>query len=232
MSLNFIRGLIAAILILAAGQITAYGNNPKSGEGPTKSGTVLETMQSGGYTYMKLKQDNREFWAAAPKTQVAVGDSVRFKEQMRIKNFTSKTLNRSFDELVFISRVGGTSAAAETSRKKQSPSKKLSSMDPITKAEGGYTVAELFAKKDELKGKVIKVRGKVVKVSQAIMGMNWVHLKDGSGSAGTDKVIFRSPDKLATVGSVVVAEGAVVTDQDFGYGYKYDLLIDNSTFTE
>lgn len=229
---NAIRGLTAAVLILAASHVPAYDSSPMSSGGASQSATVLETMDSGGYTYMKLEQGDRQFWAAASKTQVAEGDSVQFIEDMRLQSFTSNSLKRTFDELVFIRQISGASVAPASGHQLSSAPAAAVPAGPIAKAEGGYTVAEVFARKDELKGQVIKVRGKVVKVSPAIMGNNWVHLKDGSGSQGTDKIIFRSTDKLAAVGSIVTAEGTVDTDKDFGYGYRYDVLVDNSTFTE
>ena len=94
------------------------------------------------------------------------------------------------------------------------------------------TIAEIFANKDSLKGKVVRVKGKVVKVSRNIMKLNWIHIKDGTGEKGTDKIIFRSKTQSAPVDSEVIAQGIVDTDLDFGYGYTYSILIDNSTFTK
>ncbi len=56
----------------------------------------------------------------------------------------------------------------------------------ITKADGGKTVAEVFAEKDALAGQPVTVRGKAVKVNAGIMGTNWVHVRDGSGADGTN----------------------------------------------
>ena len=56
----------------------------------------------------------------------------------------------------------------------------------IAKAEGGKTVAEVFAEKDALAGQKVAVRGKVVKTNAGIMGKDWVHVRDGSGADGTN----------------------------------------------
>jgi len=98
-------------------------------------------------------------------------------------------------------------------------------------AEGGYTVAEVFANREALKGKLIKVRGRVVKVSQAIMNRNWIHMKDGTGENGSDKIVFRSEDQVAQVGSIVTAEGRLETEKDFGYGYRYEVLVEDASFS-
>src|SRR3990172_6409008 len=58
----------------------------------------------------------------------------------------------------------------------------------ITKAKGGYTVEELYIKKDQLNGNKVKVRGKVVKFNPNIMGKNWLHLQDGTGTPGTNDI--------------------------------------------
>ncbi|WP_028116323.1 hypothetical protein [Ferrimonas senticii] len=64
-------------------------------------GKVLETINGGGYTYVKIEEAGAEIWAAAPQSAVKVGDTVRFSEQMRMPSYHSKTLDRSFSPLIF-----------------------------------------------------------------------------------------------------------------------------------
>ena len=104
--------------------------------------------------------------------------------------------------------------------------------DTSTNSAETMTIAEIFANKDSLKGKLVRVKGKVVKVSHNIMKLNWIHIKDGTGEKGTDKIIFRSKTQSASVDSEVVAQGIVDTNLDFGYGYTYSILIEDSTFTK
>ncbi len=68
---------------------------------PPLKGTVLETMNSGGYTYVRLDVGGSEVWAAGPTTQLAVGDTVSVSTSMPMQNFQSKTLNRTFDKIYF-----------------------------------------------------------------------------------------------------------------------------------
>lgn len=98
----------------------------------------------------------------------------------------------------------------------------------ITKAKDGYTVEELFAKKDKLSGKKVTVRGKVAKFSSGIMGKNWIHLQDGSGKQGTNDMTVTTND-TAAVGDVVLVTGNLVTNKDFGAGYKYAVIIEDAT---
>lgn len=99
-------------------------------------------------------------------------------------------------------------------------------------ADGIFTVEQVYYRADELKGQPIKVRGKVVKVSRYIMGVNWVHIQDGTGKRGNNKIVFTSPNDIANVGETVLAEGTLETDKDFGYGYFYSVIVVNGKFTE
>jgi hypothetical protein len=64
-------------------------------------GTVVETMNSGGYTYVCIEKDGQKRWAAMPPTKVKVGDEVELGGGMEMGNFTSKTLNRTFEQIYF-----------------------------------------------------------------------------------------------------------------------------------
>lgn len=101
-----------------------------------------------------------------------------------------------------------------------------------THAAGATSVADLFAKKQELNGKSVTVDGNVVKVSEGIMGKNWIHIQDGSGAEGTNDIVFTSATQSAVVGDHVVATGTVATDKDFGYGYFYSVIVEDATFTK
>ncbi len=68
---------------------------------PPLKGTVLETMDSGGYTYAKVNVGGNEVWSAGPTTKLAVGDTVTISTAMPMTNFTSKTLKRTFDKIYF-----------------------------------------------------------------------------------------------------------------------------------
>ncbi len=71
------------------------------------TGTVLETMDSGGYTYLQLDTGADKPWIAIPQAKVAVGDTISCQPGMVMKNFSSKTLNRTFDSIVFSSGLAG-----------------------------------------------------------------------------------------------------------------------------
>jgi hypothetical protein len=102
----------------------------------------------------------------------------------------------------------------------------------ITKAEGGKTVAEVYAEKDALAGTKVMVRGKVVKSNSGIMGKDWLHVRDGSGEDGTnDLTLTTTSSPLPQVGDTVLVTGIVVLDKDFGMGYVYPVMIEDAEVT-
>ncbi len=69
--------------------------------GNSLTGKVVETMNSGGYTYVLLENSGNKTWVAAPEAAVKVGQQVTCQPGMEMKNFTSKTLNRTFPSIIF-----------------------------------------------------------------------------------------------------------------------------------
>jgi hypothetical protein len=101
----------------------------------------------------------------------------------------------------------------------------------IAKADGGKTVAEVFAGKDALAGKPVTVRGKVVKANSGIMGKNWIHVRDGSGSDGTNDLTVTTTTAQPHVGDTVLVTGPVSLNKDFGMGYQYDVIVEDAQVT-
>ncbi|WP_265949478.1 hypothetical protein [Dechloromonas sp. A34] len=92
------------------------------------------------------------------------------------------------------------------------------------------TVAAVYKDKSALAGKEVTVKGKVVKVNNGIMGRNFVHVQDGTGDASSNNLIITSK-QTAAVGDTVQVTGKVFLNRDFGSGYNYPLLIEESTIT-
>jgi hypothetical protein len=100
----------------------------------------------------------------------------------------------------------------------------------VPKASGAdaRTVAEVFAQRAALKEKPVTIRGKVVKYNEGIMGRNWVHLRDGTGTSGKDNDITVTTDDRTAVGDVIVVKGTVRVDKDFGAGYAYPVIVEDA----
>ena len=71
--------------------------------------------------------------------------------------------------------------------------------------------------------KKVLLRTKVTKFLPEIMKKNWLHLKDASVK---DKDLVATTADQFKVGDIVLIEGIVKTNQDLGFGYKYDVLIE------
>ncbi|MCP4603939.1 MAG: hypothetical protein GY847_26025 [Proteobacteria bacterium] len=66
------------------------------------SGQVVETMNVPNYTYLQIMTSAGEkLWAAIPKTDIRVGQSVEVMESTVMKNFASRTLNKTFPTIIF-----------------------------------------------------------------------------------------------------------------------------------
>jgi len=74
------------------------------------TGKVLETMDAAGYTYMNVETAEGAKWVAVTQSTVAVGDEVTFMGGMVMQNFVSKSLDRTFPEIIFSGGLVGTGA--------------------------------------------------------------------------------------------------------------------------
>jgi len=189
----------------------------------THSAKVLETLESGGYSYIKVLEERESYWIAMTQRPLKIGETIRFTEQGWMQDFYSKTLDRTFDDILFASDAVQT----ETPSVKRQPD----IMASAYKQQGTITIAELFADRERYSGKKVRVRGKVTKTSSQIMKRNWVHLQDGSRFRNGDDLVFTTDEKLPDVGSIVTAEGIVAKDKDFGYGYFYSVIVEKASFS-
>jgi hypothetical protein len=207
------------------------------GQAGLLTGKVDETMNAGGYTYVRVGDK----WAAVRETKLKKGQTVTIATQMVAENFESKTLGRKFDRIIF----GALATDAATAAPQQQPAAPMASamgtpsqhMNPavnagdvhVDKAEGGVTVAEVWSGKSGLQDKPVVVRGKVVKFLPEIMGKNWLHLRDGSGSRekGDDDITVTTSDSVK-VGDVVTVKGMLRVDKDFGAGYRYPVIVEDA----
>ncbi|MHB1034342.1 MAG: OB-fold nucleic acid binding domain-containing protein [Pirellulales bacterium] len=204
------------------------------------SGTVTETANAAGYTYVQVDSGSQKLWAAAPEFAVKVGDKVTVPPGVPMHKYHSKTLNRDFDVVYFVNSIvnntggGAGKAATPAGHAPASAAATPPEIDTsgIKKPEGGKTIAELFAEKAKLSGKEVTLRGKVVKFNAQIMGKNWFHLRDGTGDAAkSTNDLTITTDAMVKVGDTVLVTGKVLIDQDLGFGYKYSVMLEKAKVT-
>ena len=223
--------LLAALLFVNAGGWAAG----TAAQARSVKGEVLEVREADPYTYLRLRTKEGEIWAAVNKAPATKGAQVTIENASVMTNFESKALKKTFDRIIFGTLAGAAAGAApassDTSRMHQgTPQSPETAKLPKAQGPDARTVAEIITKRVELKGKPVMVRGRVVKFTANVMGKNWVHLRDGSGSAkdGSNDILVTTKEQ-AQVGNVVVARGVVRTDVDLGSGYTYKVLIENVT---
>jgi len=91
---------------------TTPGADPHAGmklkemaAGTGHKGKVLQIVDAGSYTYLEVEEKGKKLWIAALKVKVAKGDMVEFPDSKPMENFHSKTLNKTFDKIIFAESV-------------------------------------------------------------------------------------------------------------------------------
>jgi len=69
------------------------------------AGTVIDIIQTSAYSYLKVDSDAGARWLAAPRGEYQMGDVIRYSRGLTMTNFFSRTLDRKFDEILFVEKV-------------------------------------------------------------------------------------------------------------------------------
>lgn len=199
-------------------------------------GEVLEVKEVDIYSYLLLKTANGEVWTAVGKAPVKKGAMVTVEDAEQMDNFESKALKKTFPKIFFGSLAKPKLSASEEAAQVASahaaaPKTTVAGDIKVAKATGAgaQTVVELMTKSASLKDKPVLVRAQVVKFTPAIMGKNWVHLRDGTGAAANNtNDVLATSQELFKVGDVVQLKGVLRTNVNLGSGYTYQVLIEEA----
>ena len=161
-----------------------------------------------------------------------------------MEDFHSNELDRTFDKVLFLETLFGATESLPGAQAGQAvmpgghPS--VQEVTPgstvkteraevqVEAAEGTLSISELFASPGAYKGKTVRIRGEVVKFNAAIMDRNWIHIQDGTEHEGKFDLTVTSSESFE-VGSMVTVEGVLAINRDFGYGYSYEILLEQAT---
>ncbi len=207
---------------------------PVQPSSPTLKGEVLEVKQVPNYTYLRLKTADGENWAAVSTAKLAVGTQVSIQNAELMDNFKSTVLNRVFPRIYFgsLAPAPGTAAVQVASAHAGISETEMANNATVAKAKGplARTVAEVINQSSALKDRPVLLHARVVKYNAAVMGKNWIHVRDGSGSAtdATNDLLVTTQDQ-AKLGDIVLVKGLVRKDKDFGSGYAYKVLVEDAT---
>lgn len=214
-----------------------------------KSFEVMEVIQGNTYTYMKVKESMGEKWMAVSKQELQPGEVYFYDEGLPMPNFHSKEIDRTFDEIYFVSGISktpivdgagamsgmGGMGAMGGGTMEQSHSGKVGTKEnssiTLEKSAGEITVAQIFANRNNYADKEIEIRGVVVKVNKEVMGKNWIHIQDGTKDNGNFDLTVTSDD-LAEVNDEITVKGKIILNKDFGYGYSYEVIMEDATIVK
>lgn len=211
---------------------------PKNPEGKRTNNhkiVVAEVLQTTSYTYLKVNENDSLKWLAIPSMQARVGETYYYSEGLPMKQFESKELHRTFDEVLFLGGVSpepltgdkpkAATANAQPYARKANPEVKKDIK--IDAQKDCITIGALFSQKESYAGKTVKIKGQVTKYNAEIMNKNWIHIQDGTESNGKFDLVITSPDNVK-VGDVVILEGKISLNKDFGYGYLFDVIMEDA----
>jgi hypothetical protein len=210
------------------------------------TGTVVETMDSGGYTYLLLQTPaGAKKWAAVTKAKVKKGSKATVTGAMEMKDFESPSLKRKFDVIAFGTladtapaghgHVGAGKGDPMAGMPAHGSRAEVKGPIKVAKPAGpdARTIGEVYAQKKALKGKEVVVAGKVVKYNAGILDRNWAHLRDGSGSAkdGSDDITVLLKDETE-LGKTITVRGKVTLDKDLGGMYKFPVALEDAVLVK
>lgn len=213
-------------------------------------GAIVERIDAGQYTYLKLRTAAGDVWTAVPGTEKRVGDTAGVLSPIWMEHFKSSTLGRTWDRIAFGTLEGVSSPRSPPAATAAGEAPATASLPPghppltawqaqapvadpgplhVAKAPGprGRTIADIHASKAQLEGANVAVRGKVVKATNGVLGKNWLHLRDGTGKEATADLVVAG-GQTAPVGETVLVSGTLHLDRDLGAGYRYDVLLEDA----
>ena len=203
---------------------------------------IQEVLQVSEYTYLRILEDGKEKWLAAPSMQAEIGQTYYFKKGMEMPNFESKELKKTFETVYFIDEIStdpnmtlpaipsSTPNGIDVSEQAAKPvlEKEKVTIEPLKDA---ITIAELYKNMNTFEGKRITVKGQVTKYNPAILNKNWIHIQDGTEY--NDKFdLTATITSEVKVGDIVTIEGVIAVNKDFGYGYVYELIMEDAILKE
>ncbi len=213
------------------GEVTKAKNNEKSIGQMSDVHTVMvdEVLPTQKYVYMKVTEGEDSYWIATGKQEVEVGKQYFFKGGLLKTNFESKEYNRVFDKVYLVSKVvplnHGQDKIVESKPKESTQEAPNKFKLTFNHGDEFVKISDLVKNPSKYAGKKIKMTGQCTKLNANIMGMNWIHLKDGSMDE-YDLVLTSST--AVPEGHIIKVEGTVAVDKDFGAGYKYDILVEDA----
>jgi hypothetical protein len=198
-----------------------------------------EVLQTSKYTYIRGTEAKDERWLATSRMEAKTGLTYYFNGGLPMTDFVSKELNRSFKQILFVDHISTLAPGTEAPEVKQAGQVKssgsainLEKKDVKMKHEkGDITIAVIQENRKTYAGKIIRIKGQVTKYNAGIMKKNWIHLQDGTEWSGKFDLTITT-DQEVKVGDWITTEGIINVDKDFGFGYFYEVLMEDAKFVK
>ena len=199
-----------------------------------KVDSVTQTSQ---YTYLKVSENGTSNWIAVTAMDAKPGETYYYTKALEMANFKSKELNRVFATIYFVEDISNQPVAAPVAamggmsgnmaaHKGKAPDAQKEGIS-VAPAENGLSIAKLFTDRANYSGKTVRMKGQVVKVNDEVMGKNWIHIQDGTKDGDNFDLTITSMDKVK-VDDLVTFEGTISLKKDFGYGYFYEVILEDA----
>lgn len=192
---------------------------------------VEEILPTEKYSYLRVKENEEDFWIAIPKAEIEKGGTYYYRGGLKKTNFKSQEYDRVFETVYLISGVSKDPGMNEMSGTNPHQDISNTSTGPgdvnVGPPPGGVKLAELLNNKKKYDGQIVKVQGRVVKLNNMIMNRNWVHIQDASLKGENTDLTVTTTDNVA-MGDIIAFEGKISLNKDFGAGYKYEIIMEEA----
>jgi hypothetical protein len=189
---------------------------------------ALEILNTDKYTYVNVSEKNEKFWIAVSKQKIIEGHTYYFRGGLKKSNFYSKEFDRTFDVVYLVSSIIDSEAHPGGSLENSVINENTTIVESKAKSneqkiEGAIEIKDILKNANKFKDKKIIVSGVCVKANYQIMNRNWYHIQDNN----KNDLTITSSDQIK-VGDNVAFEGIVAVDKDFGAGYRYKVIVEDS----
>lgn len=189
--------------------------------------TVVEILPTTKYVYLNVKENDEQYWIATRKQDINIGETYFYKGGLLKTNFESKEHNKLFDKIYLVTslvQANHSHNEIEQNPKEKTDVNSTESSKKIIQQEGSIKISDLVENYKKYEGKTVQISGKCVKINPNIMGINWIHIKDGTKD---DYDLVITSNTFVKEGSMITMKATVTLNKDFGAGYKYDLILEN-----
>ena len=229
------KTLIIILFIFLAAACRNSSSRKSQTEADIHKVTIEEVLHAAGYTYLLVSEGRKEQWLAIPEMDVSIGTTYYYQGGLNMPNFKSRELDRVFESVIFLEQISlepPVSPESVSLSEAHTATISIEKLDiSVEVTEDGISIADLVSDKKSYDGKTVRIRGQVTKYNADIMEKNWIHLQDGTDYDGKFDLTITS-DIAVETGDVLTFEGKIALDKDFGFGYFYEIIMEEAKIIE